>query len=170
MRPSPSLVLSSIALLVALTGTAVAASGLVTSRDIKDRTIQLRDLSPAAIKALKGNRGDQGPQGPAGQPGPQGTAGPQGPAGPKGAFDPTKLSRLVGTTVQVAPGEAETLTVDCPPGAALISGGFVVLQGALRPIVESPGVVGFPNRYRVDLYNEAGFSGSGVPIALCAAP
>jgi hypothetical protein len=43
-----------------------AAAFVVTSKNIKNGTIQLVDISPKAKKALRGQRGVQGPQGPQG--------------------------------------------------------------------------------------------------------
>jgi hypothetical protein len=51
-RPSAALVISIIALFVALGGPAQAAK-LVRSSDIKNRTVQLRDLSRKAVKELR---------------------------------------------------------------------------------------------------------------------
>ncbi len=90
-RPGSGVLLGAIALIVALTGTAVAAS-LVTRRQIKDGTIRLADLSPATRKALKrtgpagrqGVAGVAGPAGPQGEVGPDGAKGDRGPPGPKG--------------------------------------------------------------------------------------
>jgi hypothetical protein len=86
-------------------GTAVAAR-LITSADIKDRTIRNSDLStnsvngraiardavglgeltPGVEKALagKGTKGDPGPAGPKGDTGPKGDPGPKGDTGAKG--------------------------------------------------------------------------------------
>jgi hypothetical protein len=69
-----------IAVVLAATGSAAAAA-LITSRQIKDGTIQVKDISKKARKALKGNRGAQGLQGPQG---PQGDAGAPGAKGDKG--------------------------------------------------------------------------------------
>lgn len=84
-RPSAALVVASLALFVALSGSAVAAKGLIsgkqiaketiTSKNIKNRTLKKKDLNAKTIASL---RGATGPQGPAGK---QGPAGPQGPAG-----------------------------------------------------------------------------------------
>lgn len=52
-RPSPALALGMIALVVALTGSATAAGLLVTSKQIKDGTIQTVDISKAAQTQLK---------------------------------------------------------------------------------------------------------------------
>lgn len=70
-----------LALFVALNGPAMAvdsahrAGRLITSKQIKDGTIQTRDISKTAQNAL---RGQQGPQGDPGPPGPQGDPGPPG--------------------------------------------------------------------------------------------
>jgi hypothetical protein len=76
------------AIVAAATGTAATLS--VTSKNIKNGTIQTVDISAKAKRALKGNRGPRGvaglrgPQGMAGAAGPQGPAGTQGPQGDKG--------------------------------------------------------------------------------------
>jgi hypothetical protein len=86
------------ALVFASTSSAVAAS-LITSTQIKDGSIQVKDLSKKAQKALKGKatagqrgangaQGAQGPQGAPGQHGPQGIQGPQGDKGEKGDTGP----------------------------------------------------------------------------------
>jgi hypothetical protein len=110
---TPGLILGGIAVVVATSGSAVAAS-LITSSQIKDGTIQNRDirqgaialnrLTPAAQAAIKragqpgktgatgatGATGDQGPTGPTvqGSPG-SGVAGPRGDKGDKGDAGPT---------------------------------------------------------------------------------
>jgi len=50
-RPSPALALAVIALVAAASGSAVASS-LITSKQIENGTIKLRDLDPATRKAL----------------------------------------------------------------------------------------------------------------------
>jgi hypothetical protein len=72
------MVVALIALFVSLAGNATAVTVLVSSRQIKDNSIQISDIAPAARESLRGN---QGPQGPRGMPGPRGLQGPQGPAG-----------------------------------------------------------------------------------------
>jgi hypothetical protein len=66
-RPSPALVISIAALVIASTGTAVALNritsshqigkSVVNSGDIRDKTLQLRDTSAALRAALKGESG-----------------------------------------------------------------------------------------------------------------
>src|SRR3954470_6842134 len=79
--PSPSMVVSIVALVVACSGGAVAAV-VITSKQIKNGTIQLGDINKSARKSLAGKKGPAGPSGPAGA---RGLAGPAGPAGPAGA-------------------------------------------------------------------------------------
>jgi hypothetical protein len=83
------------AVVAAASGT--AATIVVTSKHIKNGTIQTVDISAKAKRALKGNRGPrglagpqgpQGPQGPTGVPGSAGRAGPAGPEGPEGPQGP----------------------------------------------------------------------------------
>lgn len=56
---SPAMIVAALALALSLGGTAYAAK-LITSRDIKNGTIKVADLSPKAIKQLKGKRGAAG--------------------------------------------------------------------------------------------------------------
>lgn len=75
-----------LALFLALNGPAMAAKAagkLITSKQIKDGTIQTKDISTTARNSL---RGQEGPEGPAGPAGPQGDPGPQGEPGPAGSI------------------------------------------------------------------------------------
>jgi hypothetical protein len=81
-RPSAALVVGIIALVMAMSGSALAGS-LITSKQIKDGTIQKRDLSKRAVASLRvGAPGTQGPTGPAGPKGDKGEQGIQGEPGP----------------------------------------------------------------------------------------
>jgi Collagen triple helix repeat (20 copies) len=71
------------AVVAAASGT--AATIVITSKNIKNGTIQAVDINAKAKRALKGNRGPRGAAGPAGATGAQGAPGPQGPQGPPGA-------------------------------------------------------------------------------------
>lgn len=84
-----SLAASLLALALALTGPALATvskvAGQITGKQIKNGSIQAKDLSAAARRSLQGQQGPPGPQGPQGVQGAQGLVGPQGPAdGPAG--------------------------------------------------------------------------------------
>jgi hypothetical protein len=66
---SPALVVSLVALVVALGGTAYA-SGLISGSQIKDHTIPAKKLTQSAITSLHGQRGPRGPKGDTGPQGP----------------------------------------------------------------------------------------------------
>jgi hypothetical protein len=95
--PRPGAVLGFVALLLAMGGSAFAAN-LITSAQIKNGTIQVKDLSKKARKALKGNRGRRGQRGPAGLE--NGAAGGDlagsypNPAIRNGAITPAKLGQV----------------------------------------------------------------------------
>lgn len=82
--PTPSLVVALLALVLVGGGSAMAGS-LITSAQIKDRTILIKDLNKKTIKKLKGKAGPAGAQGAQGPQGDQGAQGPDGPQGPQGA-------------------------------------------------------------------------------------
>ena len=81
-------ILALVALFLALGGTTYAAStaligkNTVASPQVVNGSLQTKDLSKKARRALKGNRG---PRGPAGPQGPQGLQGPRGLQGLQGA-------------------------------------------------------------------------------------
>jgi hypothetical protein len=135
-------VITAIVVSVILTASATAGvTTFVTSRQIKDHTIQLRDLSPSAVRALQGQIGTQGPAGvkgdtgAAGAPGPQGLSGPQGPKGdpgdvgprgPKG--DPGESNGLyvrTGSVTVIDKGEGDAnpthFGLSCDPGDTIVS-------------------------------------------------
>lgn len=150
--PSPAMVVALIALGVALSGTAVAASNaLIGSKDIANHSIRLVDINPDTVKELRGQRGAdgapgangatgaqgvqglpgaQGAKGDTGSGGSTGSAGTTGPAGAPGStgasgtFDPNKLQYVEGTAVVVAPGATASASAVCPTGTTAISGGF----------------------------------------------
>lgn len=120
-------------------GTAVAA-GLITSKDIKNRTIRGVDLTENLLDRLsqpgpqgeQGETGAMGPAGPAGPAGPEGQAGPTGPAGPQGPMGPAGSSGANGvsgyevvqfTYTPAQPGLFEA-TAPCPEGKRPTGGGY----------------------------------------------
>jgi hypothetical protein len=111
-RPSPAVLIASLALLFALGGSAVAARHyLITST---------RQIKPSVLRALHGAAGARGPSGPAGLPGAPGAAGPQGPAGP---VDLSSLTIVRAPDVLVAPQSEMTSVATCPAGSHVLSGG-----------------------------------------------
>ncbi len=79
-RVSYANVMSTVAVFIALGGTSYAAvtlkKGSVTSREVKDQSLQAEDLAPGVIGS-----------GPAGARGPRGADGPTGPQGERGPSD-----------------------------------------------------------------------------------
>jgi hypothetical protein len=106
---------------VVAAASSTAATIVVTSKNIKNGTIQTVDLSAKAKRALKGNRGPRGLRGLTGLPGSDGSAGPQGPPGPPGVQSLTP----VGNSTTVASGSFGTVTATCPGGQSPVSGGFL---------------------------------------------
>lgn len=165
-RPAPAMVIATVALFVALGGTAVAARSLITSRDIKNGTIRLVDIAPATKKALRGQIGPQGPAGPTGAQGAQGRVGPTGPAGAPGAFAPSKISYVVAPTL-IGP-RGGTATASCPAGAKVVGGGYTSTPSPGATIASSR-ATSDGSGWAVTATNSGGpFSFSAV--AVCAAP
>ena len=143
----PSTWISLAALFFALTGTGYAAHALIGSRDIADRSIQLRDLSPAAVAGLRGA------------------------TGPAGSFDPGKITRVVGVEVGVAPGNVGTATVSCPSGQVATGGGGgggIAGIAASVPLV-APGST-TPGGWAVVVSNQTTITVQAQAYAVCAAP
>ncbi len=108
--PTPSIVLAVAALFVVLGGSAVAANGLihasdiapgaVTSRAIKNGSVEPRNLSTATRALLVGDpgaAGAKGDSGSSGAPGANGANGPNGANGAKGADGVNGTSGATGT-------------------------------------------------------------------------
>jgi hypothetical protein len=92
-RLSPAMVVALVALCSAFGGSATAAlmvtgsavkDGSLTGKDVRNRSLGTRDLSPKARGALRGQQGLAGPPGPQGPKGDAGPKGDQGDAGPRG--------------------------------------------------------------------------------------
>ncbi|HET9460318.1 MAG TPA: hypothetical protein VFO56_00025 [Gaiellaceae bacterium] len=119
-RPSPALVISCIALTVALGGTSYATvlnvpkgsvgtpqlkNSAVTSLKVKNRSLLRVDFAPGQLAA-----------GPAGPAGPAGAAGPAGPPGLSG------VERVEVTSVSNS-GSSKSGAMACPAGKRLLGGG-----------------------------------------------
>lgn len=105
-RPSPALVVACIALLVALSGTSVAAisqlpRGSVGTKELKRNAVTAAKINPNAVRTghvLNGSllsEDFKAGQIPAGPQGPQGQAGPAGPPGPQGRWAHVSLSGAI---------------------------------------------------------------------------
>jgi hypothetical protein len=112
------------AVVAAASGT--AATIVVTSKNIKNGTIQTVDISAKAKKALKGNRG---PRGLRGRQGLQGALGPQGAPGAQGAPGPRGPSTAVVGRRDVIVGEVPN-TAASIGRISLPAGNYVVFAKA----------------------------------------
>jgi hypothetical protein len=107
-----------------------AATIIVTSKNIKDGTIQTVDISAKAKRALKGNRGIRGASG---APGPPGAQGIQGPPGIQ------RLRFILSPTVSIAAGAQGRAEAVCPAGETAVSGGYL-LTGSEAALFQSVGI------------------------------
>jgi hypothetical protein len=125
-RPSPATVVATLALFLALGGTAAAARHyLITST---------RQIKPGVLKALHGASGPRGPAGASGPPGAPGAPGPQGPRGEAGPSDLSSLTIIRAADIKVAAGKEATSVATCPAGSHAVSGGeysgFAIRNGS----------------------------------------
>jgi hypothetical protein len=110
------------ATVVALIGAGAGYSaGTISSADIKDKTIKIKDLKPGTVKKLKGQTGATGPQGPV------------GPAGTGGAGGGTVVSLLGSTQPWDATNPSVSLTPDGvefgPYADGALTGGSIYFNG-----------------------------------------
>lgn len=105
--PSPAATVAVLALVVATSGVSYAAGTVgtsdlkknaVTSKKIRNETIKVKDMSPAAVTALKGQTGPQGPQGPQGPAGPAGTVRAYATVLTSAAFDAPRTKGFLSVT------------------------------------------------------------------------
>lgn len=135
-RASPALVLSVVALVIALTGSAVAAVTVVVPRNsvgtpqLKANAVVSSKVRNFSLLRVDFKRGQvpAGPRGPAGSPGPTGPPGPVGPQGPPGPG----LSgyQVVTNTTATDSSTPKSVTATCPSGKVAISGGARLNTGA----------------------------------------
>jgi Collagen triple helix repeat (20 copies) len=134
-----TLVAAIVAALIAAATAGAGAALVITSKQIKNGTIQAVDISAKAKQALKGNRGPAGPAGqtgaagatgPVGSVGPVGPVGPQGAQGAQGAQGPPGLSGVEYVLQIGEPGEGSA-TASCPAGKYVIGGGGSASAGFL---------------------------------------
>jgi hypothetical protein len=114
-RPSPSLLVAIAAVVIACAGTAWAAT-VITSKQIKNGTIQLVDLDKGARTALQGGRGPQGPVGPAGA---NGTIGKDGAPGAPGAPGVSEII-TTSTGLGLLTGSKDVMSLSLPAGSWMI--------------------------------------------------
>ncbi|MDP9400535.1 MAG: hypothetical protein M3P39_06240, partial [Actinomycetota bacterium] len=140
----------------------------VRSSEVKNGSLQVRDLSREARRRLRGARGPQGPQGPPGPAGPAGT----GQAGRPGG--PTAIGLTIKNTVASAPaapneeasGISPRVSATCDPGQRATGGGVSVGDRASMAVVESyPEANG--TAWTATVNNDAGAARAFTVYAVC---
>lgn len=151
---SPVALAAAAAVLVVGGGSAGAvAAQLITSAQIKDRTIRVVDLHPSAVRSLRGRRGP---------------AGPGGSPGPAGGFDPAKVTVRVSPEVAVPPNALRDAQADCAAGEVAVAGGFVATSGQVwrsRPTDDGRGWLVGVDSFQVRVAN-----GAVRAYAICSRP
>lgn len=168
-RPSLPLILSTVALVVAIGGSALAAVGAIpadgrftacyqTSSSILDRIVLLAEPGEQCPNTYsrvtwpsQAGGGQAGPAGPAGPPGPAGPAGAVGPVGPRGSAGDSSQSRLQVNVVEREvrlTDDRPSATARCPRGTLAVGGGGLGADGAFGykasyPLVENRVAVGW---------------------------
>ena len=184
-RPSPALVVATLALLFALTGTGIAAGAALPRNSVG--TKQLRNGAVVSSKVRNHSllardfRRGQLPRGPVGPAGPQGPAGPPGPAGAAGNL----AVSVHEADAAVGPGRRAFAIAACASGQRAVGGGVYLAdstpdnQDAImrNAPVNSTGGTNFkllasgqtPNAWYGQAYN-AGTNGATVHVyVICAA-
>ena len=196
-RPSPALVVSVVALSVALGGTSYAAivlpansvgtkqikSSAVTSAKVKNGSLLLTDF--AAGQLASGATGATGATGAAGATGATGVAGATGATGLKGDKGDPGTNGTTNVVVRQSPSTAVaasaivSATAQCLPGERATGGGYEVSglgEFATFALDSHPtDLAGVPNGWTVKVNNTSTFAGNAQPSAvvakvICAAP
>ena len=167
-RSSPALAVAFLALMVALSGTAVgqtavtAAKRLITGKDIRDNSVTGKDVRNGSLLAKDfkkgqlplGATGPTGAQGAAGAGGAAGAAGAQGVAGPPGPPGPPGTPGETGETGTVDLSAAGRAAIPTAPGgevsfstAAYVTLGSVTLTApkAGYVVLNATGILRLPN-------------------------
>jgi Collagen triple helix repeat (20 copies) len=184
---APATVIACIALAIALSGTSYAAFVLpansVSSKQLKNRSIQRIDIGKKTIASLRGQRGPQGPAGPQGTqgiPGAQGSQGLPGVNGDKGDPGAQGVPGAPGATNVVFRVSGKTLpanavtsvSVSCQAGERVTGGGASnsgvagVFVHSSSPARTSETTDGWSVRYQ----NTTGSNVNGFAYAICASP
>jgi hypothetical protein len=146
----PGTLIAIIALLVALGGTATAATqitgkqvknGSLTGADVKRGSLPAAALSRKATRTLRGARGPAGPQGAAGPAGPVGPVGPSGPEGPRVEAGPAGVVRVLAAeqrnvSLAAKDGLAKVVEVILPAGRFTLDGTLTLLSAGTGDVCE----------------------------------
>ena len=137
VRPSPAMVIATIALLVALAGTGYAATSL-PANSVGNKQLQTNAVTSSKVKngsLLKAdfanNQIPKGPRGTVGPPGPPGTAGARGPTGPAGANATARWAFVGKAGNIIASSTPAPLVVESSPGQYYVNWGSPVTAHAV---------------------------------------
>lgn len=120
--------------------------GSVTTKDVKNRSLKVKDLSAKARNKLRGATGPAGPRGATGATGATGPAGPAGPTGLQGLQGVPGLPGVSGfevitETVSIGGlGASDSVTGTCPADKVAISataGYAAPLAGLLSQVIRT---------------------------------
>ena len=103
-------VMSTIAVFVALGGASYAIVSIpknsIGAKQVKNHSLGLSELTPAAIRSLRGTAGPRGATGPVGPPGTNGTNGTNGTKGDTGPAGPNWVTSVVAQQENITTGAA----------------------------------------------------------------
>ena len=119
-RPSVASIVATLALSIALGGSAIAADHYLITKT--------GQIKPSVLKKLKGNTGATGATGAPGAAGPQGPSGPQGPAGPSNV---SGLIEVKGARNPVPAEKVSSSVATCPAGTHVVAGGDALFAGEM---------------------------------------
>jgi hypothetical protein len=183
-KPSPALVISVIALIIAMGGTGYAAISLpknsVGTKQLKKNAVKSSKVKNGSLlsKDFKSGQLPAGPQGPAGPRGPAGTQGPRGPAGKNGTNAATNVVARDSAGITVADGDDDFDSVDCHAGEKATGGGVFITDGSNiintdATVNESDATLdsnGDPTGWEGGIHNASGGPVTLVVEAICASP
>jgi len=164
-------VMSTLAVILALTGTAYAAATItgrdvvnssITGIDVRNRSLTGADVRNRSLRAVDFARGQlpRGATGPAGPAGPRGATGPAGPAGPRGATGPAGAPGAPGSPGLTGP--PGPITGELPSGVTLRGVWGIAARSLGAASVQAP--ISFGLRVSSSVENHYV---SGAPTAEC---
>ena len=164
-RPSPTMVVALMALVLALGGTSYAAIKLpansVGTKQLKRNAVTSAKVKNGSLAATDFKAGSL-PRGPQGAQGPQGPQGAQGPPGPVRV--PTITVRSSGAE------EPDSATANCNPGEAALGGGGTSSDGFIWDTSPLEGS-GFPTGWVAQAVQSDGTTSAMVQAwVVCGAP